>query len=202
MWDDACGWARRRLSLLAGGELAGADRRKVERHLLGCPGCRDRLESLKQSLFALGTLSSGAIPSPDAPSLWPALARQIREERRPTVPFWSRPAPWIGAAMAASGLVVAGLTASRAGHPARPSPSLATNPAPSPPPHAPAPRRTSPAVSEVNSLPAVADSATSRRPEGETVAQAPVANSPANPARGNGNPAPAPGVRMPTEPTH
>ncbi len=202
MWDDVCGWARRRLPLLAGGELAGADRRKVERHLLGCPSCRDRLDVLEESLLALSTLSSGATPSPDAPSLWPALARQIREERRPTVPFWSRPAPWIGMAMAASGLVVAGLTASRAVNSARPSPSVATNRTPPPRPSAPAPRQTAPAVSEVNALPVVADSTPSRRPEAEALAQGPVANPSANPSRGNGNTSPAPGVRMPAEPTH
>lgn len=85
-----CRWICDRLPLLAGGELTGADRRKVERHLIACPGCRLHRESLAG---ALGVLHTAAGHSPvgveaGAPSLWPALARQIREARhepRPSV---------------------------------------------------------------------------------------------------------------------
>src|SRR6478736_4011665 len=78
-----CRWVRDRLPLLAGGELMGADRRKVERHLIACAGCRQHERSL---VGALGVLQAVAAQSPaagadEAPSLWPALARQIRESR-------------------------------------------------------------------------------------------------------------------------
>jgi len=38
---------------MAGGELAGHDRRKTERHLIGCPDCRKHLDSLHAALGAL-----------------------------------------------------------------------------------------------------------------------------------------------------
>jgi len=85
-----CRWVRGRLPLLAGGELAGAARRTVERHLLTCPGCRRRRESLGESLAALR--SSSAAEGPAMPPLWPALARQVRESRRPA----SAAGAWVG----------------------------------------------------------------------------------------------------------
>ncbi len=99
-----CRWVRDRLPLLAGGELMGADRRQVERHLIACAGCRRHERSL---VGALGALHTAALESPvkaEAPSLWPALARQIRESRHgsrtPTLPTFSRPGAWLGALVA------------------------------------------------------------------------------------------------------
>ncbi len=92
-----CRWVRDRLPLLAGGELMGTDRRQVERHLISCTGCRQHERSL---VDALGALHAAAVQSPvkaEAPTLWPALARQIRESRRPVVPTFSRPGTWLGA---------------------------------------------------------------------------------------------------------
>jgi hypothetical protein len=76
-----CGWVLDRLPLLDGGELTGADRRKVERHLIGCPGCRGRREALRETLGLLHAAAAVAPASPGGASLWPALDRQIREER-------------------------------------------------------------------------------------------------------------------------
>jgi anti-sigma factor RsiW len=92
------------LSALIDGELGELERRRVDRHLADCPGCRARLEGLRAaaaSLAALGPLAA-ALPherdrvrpirlgatgararlarrlprraGPDAPLWWPALA--------------------------------------------------------------------------------------------------------------------------------
>jgi anti-sigma factor RsiW len=73
------------LPLLVGDDLRGPDRRRVERHLIGCPHCRQHQAALSQALETLRTVAA-ATPvqaQADAPSLWPALARQIRESGRP-----------------------------------------------------------------------------------------------------------------------
>jgi hypothetical protein len=104
MGSPRCQWVRDRLPLLAGGDLHGPDRRWVERHLIGCVPCREHQAALGQALDVLRMAATTATASgsslPQAPSLWPALAQQIRESRRPvsTSPFtW--PAP-VSAALA------------------------------------------------------------------------------------------------------
>ncbi len=83
MSNPRCRWVRDRLPLLAGDDLVGPDRRRVESHLVGCPQCRRRRVALGRALLALETASASSPARPDAPSLWPDLARQIRESRRP-----------------------------------------------------------------------------------------------------------------------
>ncbi len=83
MRSPRCRWVRDRLPLLAGDDLVGPDRRRVESHLVGCPGCRRHRVALGRALRALETASASPLARPDAPSLWPDLARQIREARRP-----------------------------------------------------------------------------------------------------------------------
>src|SRR4051812_18082382 len=83
MGNPRCKWIRERLPLLTGDELVGLDRRRVERHLIGCPECRQHRVALANALEILHTASAYSPVSPEAPSLWPALARQIRESRRP-----------------------------------------------------------------------------------------------------------------------
>jgi anti-sigma factor RsiW len=92
MGNLRCKWVRDRLPLLVGEELRGLDRRRVERHLIGCPQCRQHQASLGEVLGVLRTVAATTVASLDAPSLWPALARQIRESRRP-VPSRTFPAP-------------------------------------------------------------------------------------------------------------
>lgn len=78
-----CRWVRARLPLLAGRELVGFERRRVERHLIGCPDCRRRRGLLSDALDVLHAAGAESPVGPDSPSLWPALALQIRESRRP-----------------------------------------------------------------------------------------------------------------------
>ncbi len=93
--DHQCRWVRHRLPLLAGGELGGEERRKVERHLIGCLDCRGRRDDSVGALAALRRLGEESPLTVDAPSLWPSLARQIRQSRHasPPLPWWERPLP-------------------------------------------------------------------------------------------------------------
>src|SRR5438270_9215909 len=96
VFGSGCRWVRDRLPLLAGGDLAGPDRRKVERHLITCPGCRDHERSLSGALGVLREVAAGSPTSSDpssSPSLWPALRRQIREARHAT-PALPLALPW------------------------------------------------------------------------------------------------------------
>lgn len=106
---DSCRWAVPRLPLLAGGELLGPDRRQVERHVLGCPTCRARLEALRSATAALR--QAGRVDPLDpveAPSLWPALALQIRESRHARRPWGRRSVTRFAAGLAAGLLLAAG----------------------------------------------------------------------------------------------
>jgi anti-sigma factor RsiW len=96
--DHQCRWVRHRLPLLAGGELGIVERRRVERHLIGCPGCRDQRDASNDALTALRSFAEESPARADAPSLWPALAVQIRQSRHvgPRLPWWEIPLsrPW------------------------------------------------------------------------------------------------------------
>ena len=83
MGNPPCKWVRDRLPLLAGDELVGAERRRVERHLIGCPRCRAHRVALGHALEVLHAAAAESPTGAGVPSLWPALARQIRESRRP-----------------------------------------------------------------------------------------------------------------------
>jgi hypothetical protein len=78
-----CRWVRARLPLLAGQELMGFERRQVERHLISCGDCRQRRAALANTLEILHAAGAESPTSAEASSLWPALALQIRESRRP-----------------------------------------------------------------------------------------------------------------------
>jgi len=92
MGNPRCRWVRDRLPLLASDDLRGFDRRRVERHLIGCPHCREHQIGLGQALETLRTVAAASPTRPDAPSLWPALARQIRESRHATpAPYFTFP---------------------------------------------------------------------------------------------------------------
>ena len=95
-----CAWSRVRLVLLAGGELLGLERRRVERHVLVCTDCRNRLASANRAVEALHTAAAidpralGESPEVMAqPSLWAGVQRQIAESGR-TVPHAWRWEVW------------------------------------------------------------------------------------------------------------
>jgi len=89
----SCRWVRRRLPLLVGGELARVERRRVGRHLIGCASCRERRTASAESLAVLQEIAvqgpAGLRPSDNPLSVWPALARQIRESRHEVGQVWS-----------------------------------------------------------------------------------------------------------------
>ena len=93
--NHQCRWVCRRLPLLAGGELAVEERRKVERHLIGCPDCQERRDASAVALTALRCLGEELPSKVDAPSLWPSLSRQIRQSRHasPVLAWWEKPLP-------------------------------------------------------------------------------------------------------------
>ncbi len=90
MGNDRCRWIRHRLPLMAGGELEGPERRRVERHLIGCADCRGLLSASHGVVSTLRAVARAVPGRAEAPSLWPALARQIRESRHaaPRRSFW------------------------------------------------------------------------------------------------------------------
>jgi anti-sigma factor RsiW len=95
---------------VAGDDLIGPERRRVERHLVACCACRERLDSLREAVTVLNAAAAQAPIDAGAPSLWPALERQIRESRRsapawPRIPAWS----WAAAGLAASLLMGVGV---------------------------------------------------------------------------------------------
>jgi anti-sigma factor RsiW len=112
MMNNRCRWVRRRLALLAGDldgrDLAWDDRRAVERHVVGCDSCRSAQTALEATVGLLRAVASSVPCDPEAPSIWPALSRQIQGTRH------ARPAPWSGLGagstfgMAAATLVVGG----------------------------------------------------------------------------------------------
>ncbi len=57
-----CAQVKKRLDAWADGEMSRPDRMAVDRHLAGCPDCRDEAVSLKQLNLALDHL--GPVPAP------------------------------------------------------------------------------------------------------------------------------------------
>lgn len=107
-WD--CHWVRRRLSLLAAGDLPLAERRRAECHLAGCAACRREGAAWSASLELL---LQTALQPPGLPdrSLWPAVRKDLhaREFARPGTSALASPVPWLplGLLTAASVLVIA-----------------------------------------------------------------------------------------------
>ena len=115
---NSCPWVLRRLPLLDGGELAMDERRRVERHLIGCPDCRERRSASADALSALRAFAGEAPARREAPSLWPALERQIRESRHVAArPAWSwswlfaQASPAMSFGLALGGVLAAGFAA-------------------------------------------------------------------------------------------
>jgi anti-sigma factor RsiW len=107
--DHHCRWVRQRLPLLIGGELGVVERRRVERHLIGCLACQGHREVSTSAFSALRAFAEVPPTRVDAPSLWPSLSDQIRQSRHvaPARSWWETPWPrsWAAAALA-MGLIV------------------------------------------------------------------------------------------------
>lgn len=108
---NACRWVRARLPLLAGDDLIGPDRRLTERHLVACPYCRRHLDALRGVLQTLHNAAEVPAIVPETPSLWPDLARQIRESRLAPDRYWPRLLTNPVAALAATLLLTLGTAA-------------------------------------------------------------------------------------------
>jgi hypothetical protein len=80
----------------------------VERHVLGCPTCRARLERAGRALEALQLAASSDPGSGAAPGLWPALERQIQESRREPRGAWPRWLPLAASVLLAVGSLAVG----------------------------------------------------------------------------------------------
>jgi anti-sigma factor RsiW len=111
MGNPRCSWVRDRLPLLTGDDLVVSDRRRVERHLIGCTKCRECQAALENALQVLHVASAQAPARLDAPSLWPELARQIRQSHRPvSAPAFVWPRFGLRPALALGLLAVIGIT--------------------------------------------------------------------------------------------
>jgi hypothetical protein len=75
-----------RLDAWVDGTLPDAERREVETHLAGCPGCRAEERQLRQLLAHAAALPRSVSPPRD---LWPGISQRIERGRA-----WSW--PWIG----------------------------------------------------------------------------------------------------------
>lgn len=133
MSHDTCRWVRARLPLLAGDDLLGTERRRAERHLIGCRDCRRHLESLRSAVVALRS-AAAAEPAPEltrAPGLWAELERQIHESRRAVALAWPRLLAWSAAAALALSATLGVLAARRdRARPPEAPPVARTRPAP------------------------------------------------------------------------
>ncbi|WZO98461.1 zf-HC2 domain-containing protein [Isosphaeraceae bacterium EP7] len=83
MSEMSCRWTRARLPLFAGGDLGGLDRRRVERHLISCDGCRVHRDGLGSALNVLHFAAAFDPTTSGTPSLWPEIADEIRQSRHP-----------------------------------------------------------------------------------------------------------------------
>ncbi|MBZ4658485.1 MAG: hypothetical protein JG766_408 [Desulfacinum sp.] len=101
-------------ALYAAGALDPGERRAFADHLLGCPSCRNELESWKD--FLQEVTQAGSVPSPSPREAARAAARVLRRlegeakgerrERRPWLPFRWGGRIWAGAAACALALLL------------------------------------------------------------------------------------------------
>jgi anti-sigma factor RsiW len=101
------------LSAYLDGELAGAERQRVDAHLALCPECRRTLEDLRRLVHRASTLDD----RPPERDLWPGIADRIGAQRAPgAVPLAPRrrrilvSVPQLAAAAVALMVVSAGAT--------------------------------------------------------------------------------------------
>lgn len=77
-WVATCAETRDRLSAHLEDELRGRERKRVLRHLVRCPHCRQMLRSLARTVEGLRSLGRGANLPPTGPSVADAVVDRIR----------------------------------------------------------------------------------------------------------------------------
>jgi len=114
--DAGCDWVRARLPLWVGdrdvrtdgngdgGDLSLREHQRIERHLDHCATCCRHRSNLERALETLAAAAADLPVEPQAPSLWPALKRQIEGCHQPA------PSRWIRVARALMGQWARGLT--------------------------------------------------------------------------------------------
>ncbi|HKZ07164.1 MAG TPA: zf-HC2 domain-containing protein [Methylomirabilota bacterium] len=86
-----CLWNRSRLTAFADEALDAPRAAAVARHLAGCAGCRERVDSLQALRAALRGVG-GDVSEPDWTGFWTGLERRLRVERgTPMREPWWRP---------------------------------------------------------------------------------------------------------------
>jgi anti-sigma factor RsiW len=100
------------LSAWVDGELGRAEKLQVEAHLSSCPRCRSETDRFERLSAMIREADAEETASLAIPSLWPAIARGIDEEKSPDprslldrwrawAPAWARPV-WVPIAIAAA----------------------------------------------------------------------------------------------------
>jgi anti-sigma-K factor RskA len=94
------------LALYALGTLQGEERVSLEKHLVGCAGCRRELEQLRGDMALMALSTAGPVPPRRARQrLIEAVAREPRRSEAPAKRRWWNLVPWVAAAALAAGLV-------------------------------------------------------------------------------------------------
>jgi anti-sigma factor RsiW len=78
-WVATCAETRERLSAYLGDELRPRERKRVLRHLVRCPRCREVLRSLARAVDTLRSLGQAEVPLP-APSVADSVIDRIRRD--------------------------------------------------------------------------------------------------------------------------
>jgi hypothetical protein len=79
IWNRECHKTRRLLALREGHDLEECEAAGVERHLAGCPHCREIRRGLQRSQQALEVVRPAGVPGgQQLASVWPGVSRHIR----------------------------------------------------------------------------------------------------------------------------
>src|SRR5258708_18616727 len=96
MWTFSCRQTRRLLALSGGSDVEGPECPNAQRHLAGCPHCREVWKGLQQSQRVLERVSAEPVAGGIAPadgwparSVWPGLARHLQAiDEQAVAPDW------------------------------------------------------------------------------------------------------------------
>src|SRR5258708_37807942 len=142
MWTFSCRQTRRLLALSGGSDVEGPECPNAQRHLAGCPHCREVWKGLQQSQRVLERVSAEPVAGGIAPadgwparSVWPGLARHLQAiDEQAVAPDWRGGAPSGAVAGAGLGgvLVSPPVGPFRLNHPNNHPPTVPPSPTPRP----------------------------------------------------------------------